>query len=282
MKKLFLVAVMAGGLGVTCYISPTARGWVWSETRTLTGWSEQARKADPVGFVSHVERQLRQDQKDLKETRQTLAAEIGELTKKQREQTALRDQSQQLASDFRTAWQGGRFPVTIRNAAYTEGELTSQVSSLLAEIEGYATTVERLSRVRIEAEQKLEELTVRIEKTESEIASLGTQRELVRARVLTDSGERLLAQVDNLLEVNQQVLLSNPVRSTRDLLTATESPRQGRATNDRVIAFLRSCEPSVPRDSVSQSQNRVQQNHAVAKPTGGSILNESPVSIQQQ
>ena len=84
----------------------------------------------------------------------------------------------------------------------------------------------------------IELVTVRINSTESQLTMLAAQRGLLRARVLRDAGERLVAQVDELLEGNRKVVQDNPVRSVSELLTTTNAKSEQRPNLDAARKFL--------------------------------------------
>lgn len=278
LKKIIIGLVVAGGMGVALYsLSPATRSVVQSESRNLFGWTETARQADPVGFTRHVEDRLRSDLNELQSSRRTLAMEVAELARKHREQTALLVEARRLAGEFQAAWRTGMFPVSIRNAAYTADDVQSQTSSLLAEIDGFTQTVARLEKVRKEAEAKLEEMTVRLNRTESELATIGAQRELLRSRVLSESGERLLTQVEQLLHGNEQIISDNPVRSVRELLAAAVAPRsEASVTSDRVMSFL-----TADEEKPEPQQEAVQATPvAAAETTAVSVSQTSLDSIE--
>lgn len=216
----------------------------------VAGWTEEARRADPVGFVEYASAKLRHDLEALKKTRRDLAAEIGGVAEKLREQRALRDHARSMAEEFRTKYQEAttkkRFPIELCGAAYTAEQAKSQVSMLLAEAEGYEAAIAKLEQVRKEAEAELEALTVRISQTESQLAALGAQREVLRVRQLSDVEESLLGQVESLLRENDQVVAGNPVRNVRELIAAAETPKREAVQEQAVEAFLaqRSSEPT--------------------------------------
>lgn len=60
-----------------------------------------------------------------------------------REQSALAEQARRLAEQFRDVYQtaqaDGRFPVEVRGAAYTQSQVHSQVSMLLAQVDELMT-----------------------------------------------------------------------------------------------------------------------------------------------
>jgi len=234
--------VVVGLTGAAVVASPALRAHVYQQWAGLCGWTEKARQADPVGFASYAERRLKHDLQVMEKTRRELAAEVGQLSREIREQQALGDQARQLAEEFRTEYQlastNGGFPIEVRAAAYTEGQAKSQVSMLLAEADGYKQSLDQLTKVRKEAESKIEELVVRINGTETQLAALSTKRELLRARQLTAEGEQLLAQMDELMTGNTQVIQGNPVRTVRELLDAPVAKPHKTASLQRVEEFL--------------------------------------------
>jgi len=154
----------------------------------------------------------------------------------------LAEQARTLADQFRTEYQRakdeGAFPVEVRGAAYTEPQVRAQVSLLLAEAEGYESSLTEVESVQTAAEEKIEELAVRINRTETQLAALATKRELLRARQLTTAGEELLAQVDELMTGNRQAIDANPVGTVRELLARGSGKPSGRATDSKVAEFL--------------------------------------------
>ncbi len=240
-QAIGVVVVLAAAVAAIWHYSPglrTKMSHAWNEQ---TGWTEQARRADPVGFVNHAEKKMKEDLTAMQKTRRELAAEVGTLVRKTREQRALAEQSRAMADEFRQAYQAaspnGSFPIELRGEAYTEPQIRSQVSLLLAEAEGYEQSLAEIESVQTEAEQRMEDLAVRIGKTESQLAALSTKRELLRARELTTEGEQLLAQVDQLMTGNTQAIAGNPVRTVRELAAAEQKPA-GRANAAKVEAFL--------------------------------------------
>ncbi len=234
--RTFALLVVLGVAGAAVWtFSPGLRTQMTALWDSHTGWTEAARQADPAGFAAHAEAKLQQDLAKMDATRRQFTAEVGRLSKTAREQSALAEQARRLAEQFRDVYQtaqaDGRFPVEVRGAAYTQSQVRSQVSMLLAEAEGYEAALDDLESVRATAEAKIEELAVRINRIEAQLASLATKRELLRARQLTAAGEELLAQVDELMTGNRQTIDANPVATVRELLARTPAKQEGRATD---------------------------------------------------
>lgn len=234
--------VLSGLAAIAVVASPSLRAQAYLQWTRWTGWTEDARRADPVGFAQHAEQKLRQDMEVMEKTRRELAAEVGQLSRKIREQQAMSEQAMVLAREFRNEYQevssGGRFPVEVRGAAYTEAQVRSQVSMLLAEADGYEQSLEQLRDVKQEAESRMESLAVRINTSQAQRVGLSAKIELLRARQLTVEGERLLAQVDELMDGNTQLIEGNPVRTVRELMDTPAGKPEKPASTARVRDFL--------------------------------------------
>ena len=222
--------------------SPAMRATVETQSREWLGWTEEARRADPVGFTNYVERKLKADTATFQTSRVELAKGLDQLSGKLKEQEAYRDQARKLADEFRGAFQSARqgssFPTTIRNAAYSEEQLVAQVSLLLAEVDGFDGTVRRLNQIRQQAATRMQEIVVRQNATEAQLAAISAQRGLLRASQLTTEGEALIAQVEELLEVNHTTLRNNPVRPLAELLSDSTPAAPGGASLEAARKFL--------------------------------------------
>ena len=239
-KRIDVLLVVALVIGAALYLlSPGVRAVVHSKIAEMRGWTPEARKADPDGFLDYVNRRLTEDAAAMQSTRRELTAEIGQLTRKQRELTALRDQARSLAGDFRTQYRtisaGTANSVVVRGGAYTGEQVVSQVRMLLAEAEGYDADLQRVAQAVGQAEQKLQELAVQINATETQLAMLETKRQLLRAQTLSHEGQQLFEQIDALLNGNSQVVQGNPVRTVRELLRDAPKPD---VPDVRVTEFL--------------------------------------------
>lgn len=246
MKVLKFVTVVAALLSAAgaglYYAGPSVRATVDQKIQLWIGWTEEARKADPVGFTNYVESRLESDLQQLKETRGRLIAETSSVERSVQEHEALLQHAEQMADEFRRAYVAAKevdsFPITVRGSAYTEEQVLSQVSLLLAEAEGYRQSINGLQQVALKAEDRLQELTLQIDSNKVELAALGAQRELLRAEKLTDEGQRLVAHVDQLLADNQQVVHGNPVRSVPELLASRDDGAEQRPGIEAARRFL--------------------------------------------
>jgi len=286
LKTMAKAAVLLGALGgaataATYWYCPGLWVQIDRKVTELAGWTEEARRGDPAGFVDHATRRLREDLETMERTRRELAAEIAQVSKKAREQEALRDQANQLANEYREAYQAactnGSFPIVVRSAAYTGEDVKVQVRMILAEAAGYEEALDALKKVQEQAESKLEELTVRINSTETKLVALAAQREILLARTLSDEGEQLLAQVADLMDGNEQVIVQNPVRNVRELLAVSMDASAREESNGMtdVEAFL-AASPDEPQQQQQEASSGESVAEAPAQPTSNQDESEKP------
>lgn len=208
------------------------------------GWTEDARRADPVGFIEFAEKRLGEDlaafQKAQTDLAQAKVAAEEELARSQDRFAA----ANLFAEEFRTAFQGaeaaGSFPVTVRGSQYTRADLVDQVSLLLLERDNYAEIIDGFERVLGNVEVKTRELVTRIQTTRATLTKLKPQKEIARIDKLTGDADKLLADVDELLGENANALgdLRTPVRTVEDLMSAKPAEKPSAGDDAATLEFL--------------------------------------------
>jgi hypothetical protein len=230
------VVVLLLALGIGLLLNPERRAWLRQWVGIGGGWTAEARRADPVGFVDHAEGCLRKDLENLERARAKLAVETKELQRKVRAERSLRDEMkrwcEELGAACRGATHGDGFPVVVRGVSYTEAQGLVELSQLRTEVEGSEASVVKLEALARQSEGELEALGSRLRATETQVAMMAALRELVQVRTLTRESDRLLAQVDELLAANTRVLHGErvPTGNARPAVLQPAplfSPRQG-------------------------------------------------------
>jgi hypothetical protein len=180
------VALLAVG-GALMAGSPSFRTMIWVWVNKITCWTPDAIQKDPVGYMKFVEKKLAGDQNKIQETWRNLGVSVAKLAKKQIAKRELLERGTAFAEDFRDVYQNanGNFPVEVRGEVYTEAQLRSQLSLLLAQNDGLTESLSEIDMEMIAANNKMEELVVQKEKTESQLALLETKRELFQAEKLS-------------------------------------------------------------------------------------------------
>jgi hypothetical protein len=222
---------------------PGGRQRVRDAYRQHGGWTEEARKDDPVGFIEHAEKKLGEHLAGLKETRRRLAEAEGTIGTKLEEQRGLLEASEQLAGSFRDAYRRAEadqsYPVTVAGKEYTRDTLIEQVRLILLQRKNYAEIIEDFEQTAVVVKEKQQQLVTHISDTEAALATLPAKKEIARIGELTGSSEELLAQVNELIGRNESILGESPVRTVEDLIRAQQEPAGAGAEIDvDVQSFL--------------------------------------------
>lgn len=188
------------------------------------GWTPEARRADPVGFLEYAEQKLQADLDALKQSRQNLADAARRLQAGRQRNQNLLASAGKLADSFRSAYQaaesGGSWPVSVAGATYTQEQLTSQVRLILGQRANYGKVIEEIDKASEAVETKSEHLVAQINETKATLAILPAKKEIARVNKLTEDIEELLGEVDALLGENDQALAESPIRTVEELTQA--------------------------------------------------------------
>jgi len=240
--KYGLIAIAVVLLGWLAWTKlPGLRTKVSGKVDEYGGWTEEARRDDPVGFLTYAEEKLAADIEAFRQSRETLAATRTNAEAEKARNEGLLAAADELAGQFRAAFQGaeaaGAWPVEVKGASYTRDKLVDQVESILSERATYAKVVGIYGDVIVSAEEQRKELRDRIQSSEATLVELRAQKELVRVDKLTAEADKLLAQVDALINGNQQTLVAlDEPRSVEALLAASEEA--GEPTASGALEYL--------------------------------------------
>ena len=236
-----LVVVVLAALAVwKC--SPGLRTRAKSAVGKVGEWSEEARQADPVGFIDYAEGRLEKHLSSLKGGRVNIKNGVArtetEITKSQE----LFDRACELAVMFRDTFQKAEedaaFPVTVAGFSYSRQELIEQVRLVLLQRTNYTQAMEGLAAARKAAQGADVKLLRQVTDTQAALAALPAKREIVRANQLAGNVQELLSQIDALIDRNETVLEDAPVRTVEELLAGAAAPVAEPDVDVDVMAFL--------------------------------------------
>jgi hypothetical protein len=213
--------------------------WLYPELPTDRQAAEELCEKDPDAFFGRVKSEGTGDLAAMNAARNGIRGRLSELETAAEEQQAKLSYARNAAEKFRSAWQAGVFPVEVEGRAYTRNDLEAQVSSLLAQIDGYEQAVNKISRAREEAGAQIEELTVQIVRTETDLSLLDIRREVFRATRADGSVAELMATVDSLFRRNAEVISTSPIRSVDELMRDASTGDSTRPiSRARAVDFL--------------------------------------------
>ncbi len=211
----------------------------------VVGWTEEARRNDPVGFIEYAQERLGEDA-------QAFDASLVELAdaRLQAEQELERNQQLQgtatgFAEEYRATWTaaegGGGWPVEVHGQSYDQAQLVEQVKLILLQKNNYEEVIGELQSVLEMATARQEQLRARINSTRATLVRLESQKAVARVDEITGRADELLDQVDELLGSNRNALeeLRSPVRTIEEILQAEASPEATGAGDEiDAMAFL--------------------------------------------
>jgi hypothetical protein len=216
-----VVAVVVIG-GAAYFLIPGFRAKADEMWAKHGGWNEEARKKDPVGFIRHSIAKLDENISKFESIRVDLRTGKNKLEKMGQENAAKQTFAENQLAAFKAAYKGakesGTWPVSIAGKSYSEAELKSQVELLLSEKATFANVGEQISRGAKDLEAKEFELVSRITESKSKLNLLKTQEQLVQANKLTAETEKMLAEVNDVLERNEAINTGVSVRTTEELM----------------------------------------------------------------
>ncbi len=239
LRFLLVIALIAIVVAMLWNFAPGCRQKATDAYRKYGGWTEDARRADPVRFIEYAEKKLDEDLAAFRAAETQLAGARDTVDTMQEDYKGRLAVADELAPRFRDAYQeaeaGGAYPVEVAGAAYSRDELIEQVGLLLAQKRNYEGTLVDLAETALAAEAKAQQLITQISRTKAVQAMLPAKREIARIDQLTAETQDLLVQVDELLNENKAVI-DSPIRTVEEL---TAAPAETGRVDVDVEAFLR-------------------------------------------
>lgn len=237
-----LVVVLLAGVGLY-FSSPWFKTKVDDTVAGMKEWTPEARRKNPVGFIDYARKRLEDNIGKFEDTRAQLRAATTRLTKARDENQSRMNFADKLLADLKAGYQGATtggkgWPVKVAERDYKEGELKNQVGLTLKERENYAKMVKAADAAAATARTSEEQIVMRITESKTQINMLRTQREIIVAQGLVAESEKLLAQVQEVLEENAALAEKPVVRTVEEAMRdAGEGPA---GVNPDVDAFLKS------------------------------------------
>ena len=249
MKLLRTVVILAIAVVIIVVVwrsSPGCRQQAMDAYRKYGGWTEEARKADPVGFIEYAEKKLNEDLASFAEANRSLAGARQTIEDERTRTQDLLEEARQLGAEFRTAYQeaeaASSYPVTVRGRSYSRDDLIAQVRLILVQKDNYEDIAAALDSAAQDVDERAPQLVVQINSTKAALSTLPSRKEIARINKLTGSTEELLAQVNEVIGENEHLLAESPVRTVEELVQAREEPAEAADASVDVLAFLEAAE----------------------------------------
>ena len=245
--RTIVAVIVVGVLGVLAWrFLPGCRQKAINIYQKHGGWTAEARRSDPVGFLEYAEDKLTKDLEALTESRQALGRAKEAIALEKAKTEGLFASAQSLAQAFRTAYKQAEaqnaWPVTVSDAKYSREQLLGQVKLILAQKKNYENTLGEFDRATAAIKEKSQNLVSQINSTKATLALLPAKKELARVSKLTEDVDDLLGQINGVMGQNEKVLSTSPIRTVEELTLGQQKSTSGSESDSEVKAFLESKE----------------------------------------
>jgi len=219
MKPPFLIFVVIVAAFIAYQTMPGLKEKADRFVNKHGGWTEEAIQANPAGFIEHAQTKLKQNITTFEESRTALSASKRSADEKlkdfQSQLTNADNFATALKEQYKTAKAAETFPITVAGKSYQEADVIKQVEELLATKANAQKRIEDYQGILATIDEKRTQLTDRISQSKVKLEDLVVQAEKVRIDKLTGDADKLLAQVNTVVQDNAKLAdgdSGNPVR----------------------------------------------------------------------
>lgn len=221
MKNIIIFAVVVLGGYLAWNNLPGLRDQVTKAANKYGGWTEEARKNDPVGFIEHATEQLQKDIEGFEEAKAALVSSKKKSEAKveeyRDEQADAKNLANAIKEQFKTAEESGSWPITIGGDTYERAQAINLVNNLLMTQKNAGARMADYEKVLATIDAKSADLTARISESKFNVEKLESQKELVKVDNLSAEADALLAKVNDLVEGNSKVA-EEPAQTYEELV----------------------------------------------------------------
>lgn len=226
MKGIFglLVLVLILG-GIAWFASPAFRGKVQKEYRERAGWTEEARRENPIEYINYAMETLKKDVEKLKSVQTEFARARTKLDEELKERQGKVQKAAFYLEGFKAKYNEAKeknsFPVVVEDHKYTEQELVQQIKLTLAEKKANEQVVTQMDAALKNQEEKRNVLAMRITESQAKLSLLDSQKVMLQADKLSSAGAEILKNVNDVLVENANVKDESPIRTLDDIAKGT-------------------------------------------------------------
>lgn len=243
LQRILVVLIIAAFCGVAVWhFAPGFRHRAVDAYQKYGGWTEEARAADPVGFIDYAEGKLRGHLTDMQRTTQDLAKAREQLRQAMDKTRASAEAADQMAESFRAAYRKAEadssYPAYLEGRDYDQAKLIEQVRLILQQRSDGQQALVQLEQTAQKAAQRETDLLAQTARIKAALEMLPAQRAIAEAHELTGETEKTWAEVNDLIGRNETMLTGSPVRTVDELLRDRQAKPDTAAGAVDAMAFL--------------------------------------------
>jgi hypothetical protein len=220
-SRIIGIVVALAAIGALVYwLSPSLRAKADKYYDEKFGWTAEARRKNPVGFIDYSIGKLDSNLTKFGEIRNELRGALDEIQGIRRKNAANVAFADKELGSFKDAYKdavGGKgWPVTLAGQSYSESDLKQQVEVFLKQKASFEASVTQLDGTIKNLESKQSDIVVRITETKTNLDLLKNQRAIVRADSLTAETEKMMASVNEVIRLNDDAAAGISVRTIEE------------------------------------------------------------------
>ncbi len=244
-----LLNMIVGGVVVAVLLYLFAPG-LWTKVEKTyhekAGWTEEAKRADPIRYLEDTIAKTRQAYGKIDQYIREYRLSLSQLDRERKKARDKADKANGLLAELKDLYkkaQAGelQWPVTFRGGQYQESQLREQVRTLLHERDASRQVADKLTRRIDEMVKKLDKIRAARVEYASKISVLESELTMAKANIGSEDLDRLIRNADEVLAYIDDVSddISTPLRTTDELLEQ-ESETQKQEGDKQVDEFLNS------------------------------------------
>ena len=221
MKNIIIFVVVVAGGYFAWNNLPGLRDQVSKAANKYGGWTEEARKSDPVGYIEYAIEHL---DKDVASFTEAKAGIVGskksaeeQLEHYRNEEATSSKFANQIKEQFKTAEETGGWPITINGSSYDKSSAVALVNDLLLTKSNASARMADYQTILSTLDARASELSTRISESKFNKEKLMAQKDLVKVDSLSAEADQLLAKVNELVEGNDK-LSEEPATTYEELV----------------------------------------------------------------
>jgi phage shock protein A len=220
MKNIIIFVVVVAGAYFAWNNLPGLRDQVTKAANKYGGWTEEARKSDPVGYIDYAIKQLDGSVAEFNESKDGLMAAKKTSEAKLEEARDTQAKATEFAGavreQYKIAEETDGWPISVNGATYKKSEAVALVNNLLREKTEKGALMVQYQGILTQIEASSADLSARIADSKFSKEKLIAQKEFVKVGNLSAEADELLAKVNDLVEGNEKLSQEGPPTTYED------------------------------------------------------------------
>jgi DNA repair exonuclease SbcCD ATPase subunit len=199
---IVIVALIGGGLYLFSDVFKTKADRAFKD---LTQWTPENIAADPLAYLDFCETKANDAMKKLKASEIEVKTNLNELKAKQAESASAIETGDKALTDLKSQYTGAEqsqtWPLKWQGKEFDQAQAKKQIVSLHKSLEGKKRLLDTLNSGVKKLENQIEQIKDAKFKCEEQLASIATNRDMLKVKSITDDLKKQLVDMKSVLTV---------------------------------------------------------------------------------